>query len=493
MTVALALAGGLAASLLASLRPLLDLRRRQPVDAVFHERGEPGEMISTRATRILFVCGLLLIAVTTLVVSVAPAATIVGGVTLAVATLLVTPVVFTTAGRGMAALSSRSRRFNMVAVAMLEVQSTRTRSLGLVGICALAVYGSVAIGGAHADLLRGLNHHTTENLSTADLWVTTGGNDLTTDGFSRAQHVRAIRRAAGVAGVREYRSTLLDVDDRRLWIVGRPRADSLMIPPSQVLAGRQPQLTERLRSGGWATVSDTWAERQDLRVGERFSLPSPAGDRDFRVAAITTNLGWPPGSVTLNDRDYRRSFRNTDPTALEVDLIPGMSPEAGKRTVRAALAPGSSLRVQTRAEREQQFFDLGRQGLTRLSQISALLLLAAALAVASVLATTTWQRRGRLAALKVQGFDPWQLWRALLVETGFLVVVGCAVGAVVGVYGHYLAGRYLKLATGFPAPFSLGVEQVVLAAALVGGMACVISALPGYLAARTPMRMSMQE
>ena len=132
MTVALALAGGLAASLLASLRPLLDLRRRQPVDAVFHERGEPGEMISTRATRILFACGLLLIAVTTLVVSVAPAATIVGGVTLAVATLLVTPVAFTTAGRGVAALSRRSRRFNMVAVAMLEVQSTRTRSLGLV-------------------------------------------------------------------------------------------------------------------------------------------------------------------------------------------------------------------------------------------------------------------------------------------------------------------------------------------------------------------------
>ncbi len=493
LTVVLALGGGLAASLLASLRPLLDLRRHQPVDAVFHERGEPGEMISTRATRVLFACGLALIAATTLVVSVAPEATIVGGVTLALATLLLTPVAFTAAGRGMAALSRRSRRFNMIAVAMLEVQSTRTRSLGLVAICALAVYGSVAIGGAHADLLRGLNRHTTENFSTADLWITTGGNDLTTDGFSRAQHARTVAGAVGVAAVREYRSTLLDVDDRRLWVVGRPRTDRIMIPPSQVLAGRQPQLTQRLRAGGWATVSDTWAERYGLGVGERFTLPSPAGSQRFRVAAITTNLGWPPGGVTLNERDYRRAFRTADPTALEVDLEPGVTPAQGKRSVRAALGPSVSLHVQTRAERERQFVDLGQQGLTRLSQISALLLLAAALAVASVLAATTWQRRGRLAALKVQGFDPWQLWRALLIETGFLVSVGCAVGAVIGVYGHYLAGRYLKLATGFPAPFSLGIEQVLLVAALVGGMACAISALPGYFAARTPMRVSMQE
>jgi putative ABC transport system permease protein len=493
LTVVLALAGGLGAALLASLRPLLDLRRRQPVDAVFHERGEPGEMISTRATRILFACGLLLVGVTTLVVSLAPAATIVGGVALAVATLLLTPLAFTAAARGVATLSRRSRRLNMVAVAMLEVQSTRTRSLGLVAICALAVYGSVAIGGAHTDLLRGLDRHAVENLSTADLWVTTGGNDLTTDGFSRGHHTQAVARAPGVEAVREYRSTLLDVDDRRLWVVGRPRADRIMIPPSQVLEGRDAQLTGRLRAGGWATVSDTWADRHDLRVGDGFELPTPAGSRRFRVAAITTNLGWPPGSVTLNDGDYLRSFRSADPTALEVDLAPGIDPDRGKRSVRMALGTQSGLYVQTRTEREQQFFELGRQGLTRLSQISALLLLAAGLAVASVLAATTWQRRGRLAALKVQGFDLWQLWRALLIETGFLVLVGCAVGALIGVYGHYFAGRYLKLATGFPAPFSLGIEQVVGVAALVGGMACLISALPGYLAARTPMRMSMQE
>jgi putative ABC transport system permease protein len=493
LTVGVALAGGLVAALLASLRPLMDLRRQLPIDAVFRERGEPGEMITSRAARVLLGCGLLLIAVTTVVVALAPDATVVGGLALALATLLVIPAIFTALGRGVSSLSRRTHHFNMLAVAMMEVQSTRTRSMALAAICALAVYGSVAIGGAHTDLLRGLNHHTVENLSTADLWVTTGGNDLTTDDFARTPRTRAIGAVPGVVAVREYRSTLLDVGDRRLWVVGRPRADRIMIPASQVLHGRLGQVTRRLRSGGWATISDTWAERRRLQVGDAFVLPTPSGPARLRVAAITTNLGWPPGSIVVNDRDYRRAWRTADPTALEIDLAAGVTPEQGKRSVQRALGPVSGLRVQTRAERETQFFELGRQGLIRLSQISVLLLLAAALAVASVLAATIWQRRARLAALKVQGFDHWQLWRALLLETGFLVGVGCAVGAVFGIYGHFLAGRYLKLATGFPAPFSLGVEQVLIVASLVGGIACLISALPGYAAAQTPMRVSMQE
>lgn len=222
-------------------------------------------------------------------------------------------------------------------------------------------------------------------------------------------------------------------------------------------------------------------------------MPTPSGDAQYRIAAITMNMGWIPGAVTINDRDYAIAMGSGDPSAVEVDLAAGVGPEQGRRIVERTLSTGSGLRVQTRHERELQYYDFGRQGVARLSQISILLLVAAALAVACALVAMVLQRRPRLAAMKIQGARRGQLWRALLIETGLLVSVGCAVGAILGLYGHFLAGRYLRLTTGFASPFSLGVEQLLLAMASVAGIAILVSALPGYLAASTPVRASFQE
>jgi putative ABC transport system permease protein len=151
------------------------------------------------------------------------------------------------------------------------------------------------------------------------------------------------------------------------------------------------------------------------------------------------------------------------------------------------------VRVQTQHERIAQYDEFGRQGVARLSQISDLLLVAAALAVACALAAMVWQRRPRIAALKIQGARRGQLWRAILFETGVLVSVGCVVGAVLGIYGHLLAGRFLRETTGFAAPFALGAEQLLIATALVAGVAMVMSAVPGYAAANAPIRAGFQE
>lgn len=177
----------------------------------------------------------------------------------------------------------------------------------------------------------------------------------------------------------------------------------------------------------------------------------------------------------------------------EVDLQPGVGLLEGKRIVQRALGPGSALNVRTAEEWEAQHRDLMRQGLERLTQISTLLLISAALAVASALAATIWQRRPRLASMKIQGFDHWQLWRSLMFETGFILGVGCTIGIVLGIYGHFLASRYLELTTGFPAPFSLGGEYVLVTLGLVAGVAYAVIALPGYVAARTPVRATFQE
>jgi putative ABC transport system permease protein len=491
-TILLALGCGVLATVLASLSPVLDLHPRRATDAVFRDPAGGSEVIGGRTIAALALIGASSTAIITVVVVAAPGATIAGGVALALTTLCVIPGLFAAVARALRWAGERVRSSALIVV-VSELRATTTRSVALAGIAALAVYGSVAIGGARADLLRGLDLNFTEYLHTADVWVTTGGNDLTTNGFRGGDAPAAIAHAPGVASVRSYQGGFLDVGPRRMWIIARPPGDRSIIPASQLLHGSYAEATRLLRAGGWAAISDGFAREHALRVGGAFRLPTAAGEARLGVAAITTNLGWSPGAIILSTSDYSRYWQTSEPSALEVDLRPGVSAGAGRRAVLQAVGRRPGLGAQSFGERQAQYEADARQGLHGLSDIATMLLLAAALAVASALSAAIWQRRLWLASLKIQGYDTHQLWRALLLESVIVLGVGCAVGTGAGVLGHALASRWLRLRTGFPAPFALGIQQVLLTLALLAVISLAVIALPGLTAARAPARASFQE
>jgi putative ABC transport system permease protein len=491
-TVLAALACGLGASLLASFSPVLDLRPNRPIDAVLHKPGEPGQSVSEHTARRASLIGLATITLLTVLVLVDAGLTVLGGVMLALAALCLIPLVFRSVTR---ALRKFGRRYHggMLAVTVIELDATATRAVALAGIAALAVYGSIAVGGARNDLIHGLDQAIAQDSGTAAIWVTTGDSVFNTSSFHANGVAQAIARAPGIASVRVDQGGLLDVGDRRLLIRAHSPDAPAMLQSSQLLHGNFERATELMRAGGWASVSEGFAEEHHLDVDDRFTLPTPSGALSLRVAAITTNLGWSPGAITLSTVDFRRGWQTTDPTALEVSLKPDLTPAAGKRAVQAALGRNSGLSVQTSHEREAQADSTLHQGLRSLGQISTLILLTAALALAAALSTAIHQRRMRLASLKAQGFDRFQLWRGLLLESVVVLAIGCLDGGVLGLYGHALADRYLQLSTGFPAPFGVGWIQVTLALLVVAGISLAVVALPGYSATGVPTRASFQE
>jgi putative ABC transport system permease protein len=197
--------------------------------------------------------------------------------------------------------------------------------------------------------------------------------------------------------------------------------------------------------------------------------------------------------IALSRLDYQRGWMTEEPSAIEISLKPGVSPQAGRRAVQAVLASHPGLQARTAAESTTEADDVLRQGLSSLGQISTLVLIIGALAIAASLSTAIWQRRVRLAAMRIWGFDRMQLWFSLLVESTILLTIGCTVGAAFGLYAHALGTRYLRLNTGFPAPFSVGSVQIVLTILLVGGISLAVVALPGMRAAQVPPTVGFQE
>ena len=266
-------------------------------------------------------------------------------------------------------------------------------------------------------------------------------------------------RSPACRSVRVYQGRLPGRRQRRLWIIAGPPRDDPPIPASQLIegssqaprgccaraAGRRspPASPANATSRVGSVVLAADAVRARRACASRRSRPTSAGRRARSI---------------INAADYRRYWRTSAARG------------AGGRRSRRASASRRQARGRARArrtgrdsacrrlrERAAQYAADSRQGLDALSEISTLLLIAAALAVAAALSAAhlAAPRAARVAE------DPGLRHAASCGGRCCSRARSCSasaasLGALAGVYGHALASRWLRLSTGFPAPFAIG-------------------------------------
>ncbi|MGA2163162.1 MAG: FtsX-like permease family protein [Solirubrobacteraceae bacterium] len=515
--VALAAGGGMAAAIVAVLSPLRDIFSKDPLAAISGPRpltaapadlpreagttaprGRRGALDAARTrlgqASLLPLAGLACLAGATAILLAAPDAALPGMVLLFAALLLELPLAL---GATLALVKRLAGGITspVAHVATMELRAARARALAIAATGAVAVFGSVAIQGAHGDLLAGLEGASRDMNAFTDVWVAPAGsyNLLQTAPFAPTLQGR-LQRLPGVRTVGLYRSGLLDYGERRVLVIAPPRTAVPLVPAGQIVQGNPQQATARLRAGGWVVLSRALAEEHHLRIGEAFTLPSP-DPRTFRVAALSTNLSWEPGAIVMSASDYARAWGSADATAYAITLDPGITPGQDAREIERALGPASrsGLAVETAAQHAAKQSALSREAIAVGTEIAALIPLAAVLAMAAAMGALVWQRRPRLAKLKLEGLARAELWRTILLESLLLVGVGCLTGAIFGLYGQQLADRALADAINFPVVRSVTVLPGLESLALVCATALAILALPGYIAACVPAALALQD
>jgi putative ABC transport system permease protein len=485
---AIAIGGGLLAACVGVLAPL-----RADIFSHLLLVGSP--WVSRRQrTGLSLGAGLLFLAATTAILLLRPQDAVLGIVCLVVSLLLLLPMLISVVVSLFDRLQGQVRgAAPYLAVMELRSHVNRSRSLAIAATGAIAVFGSVAIQGAHANLQHGLDRSSHDLAGVASIWISVSGaqNILATTPIQSIALTK-LQRLKGISAIRPYRAGFLDYGDRRVWVLAAPRDATQPIPPSQLISGDLSSVTARFREGGWAVVSQAIAGERHLRIGQSFWLPSPR-PLALRVAGLSTNAGWPPGAIMLNADDYARAWGSQTATAYNVMLAPHASKEAVRRELLDALGPSTGLAVETAEERERRQRAASRQGLGRLTQIATLVLIAAIFATATAMCAMIWQRRPRVADMKVDGFGRGVLWRALVCETALLLGAGCSIGALFGLYGQLLLSHALASVTGFPVVFSIGALVALLSLAVVTVVAVAIVALPGYMAVRVRPALSIQD
>ncbi len=488
----LAGAGGVLVTCLASALPLADLRRGRPRDAIYIERAPSGDALARRGQRWLFAAAL---ALASTLYAAAPSDALIASVALALATVLAVPIAFAGVLAAARRVSERAPGLATLALALGGVRGTTLRALALAATGAVALFGSVALGGARANLLGGIRGFAHSYAEDAPIWVSELDDNQATQQLAGNGGAAKIARLPGVASVQSFQGAFLTVGVRRVWIIARPPEGAHSVLATQTLGGAAAAriADARLAEGGWIAVSQQIATEHHVRVGGTLTLPTPSGNLPYRVAALTTNLAWSPGVVFMSTKDFARAWGIAAPSALAVRPTRAADTQRVRAEIMRALGPSSGLEVATATMREARIDALTSEGLSQLGLISTLLVLTAIVALAAALASSIHQRRGALAGLRLTGAQPARLRRILLVEGGLMLGAGCLTGALAGVYGQFVIDAYLRHVTGFPVAGAGASARPLEIFALVIAAALAIVAVPAWLASRVAPALALAE
>ena len=491
--VLLAFASGVLATCLASGLPLLDLRRSNALDAVYAEDGMPGSGLNSSTQRWLAGVALGLVVLASALFALVPSAALIVCVLLAVATVLTVPSALAGVLGLASAIARRYEKLMLLTAALTSLRATTMRSLALAATGAVALFGSVALGGSRDDLLRGISDYTSHYVGAADIWLVNPGDNQAINDFTTDHHSASIAQLPGVASVRTFQGSFLNIGDRRIWLIAWPSSTPLGLLEGQLVTGSQPSASERVDHGGWITISAQLAAEHHVKVGDVLNVPSPAGEVPFRVAATTTNFGWTPGAIVMNSREFARSWNTTAPTALGVTITPDANSSTVASEIQYTLGRSTGLEVLSAPAREAKIDASASEGLSQLGDIATLLVIAAILAMIAALGSSIWQARISLAGLRLEGATPRRLRIVLLIESTLMLSAGCLTGAIAGIYGQVVIDGYLKHVTGFPVANIATGQRPLEIFALVLATVLVIAAIPGWMASRVPATFALDE
>jgi putative ABC transport system permease protein len=225
-----------------------------------------------------------------------------------------------------------------------------------------------------------------------------------------------------------------------------------------------------------AIVDAGWAAEHGLKVGERFELLSPAGERmDLRVEGIESSPLFDPldlGPITISTAQYDQAFQNERSYVAVVD-----APGATTAQLERAIGAFPDADVMTK----QAFIDLRSKDIDTLMAIFVVLLALAVIVslfgIVNALVLATFERRRELGMLQAVGMTRRQVRRMVRHESIVTALLGASTGVVAGLGLGAVVTALLS---------EQGITYVVPTGTIV--VLAVVAVLAGILAAIVPAR-----
>jgi putative ABC transport system permease protein len=322
------------------------------------------------------------------------------------------------------------------------------------------------------------------NVVTADLVVRASTGLGPTAVRLPASTQDVITGVAGVAAVVSYRNERIRYGGKDVALVVVDGRSLRGRSGHELIAGDPEAFTTALPEGGACVVSDNFARRFGVGVGDAVTLESPTGALSFPVAAVIVNFISDRGTILIDQSVFVEHWKNDQVDAFHVSIAPGADVARVRNDLRAALASAGPALISTRTE----FVEEVREALDAFQVlITAVVMMALVIALMGVM-TSLWvsavERTRDIGILKALGAGHHQIAGAVVWEALGLVAGSLALGLPLGsLLSWFLRARVSEHYAGFRFPAAYPVDTLLVVLVALPVVAVVGASLPARWAA----------
>lgn len=216
-----------------------------------------------------------------------------------------------------------------------------------------------------------------------------------------------------------YRLVALDLD---------PRGEGAF----DFLSGSPEEAMRAFREGTGVIVSEPYAFRRGLEVGDSVSVRAAGGSRSLEIAGVFYDYGAEEGTVMMDRRLYDRLHDDAGVTSLALFLDEGADPERVVGELLARVPEGRTLTVRTDGALREASLEVFDRTFRVTGVLRLLAFIVAFVGVLSALMALELERAREFGVLRAVGLTPDQVRRLVLTQTGLLGLVAGILAIPVG-------------------------------------------------------------
>lgn len=305
--------------------------------------------------------------------------------------------------------------------------------------------------------------------------------------------VRRLSALRGIAGRSTYRGAELLTDDGLLRVVALdldPRGEQAF----RFLEGRAEAAFAAFRSEGAVLVSEPYAYRNQVSVGDSIRLSTDRGDTPFAVAGVFRDYGSERGVVMMARSTWDRVYDDDRITSLGFFLDEGADIEATVAAMQSAAGAGQAVVVRSNRALRAASLEVFDRTFAITAVLRALAFVVAFIGVLSALMALQLERGRELGVLRANGLTPRQVWTLVTTQTGLL---GLIAGLLAVPTGLLLAVVMIDVVNrrsfGWTLDMQVGGGLLLQAVGLALAGALLAGLYPAWRMARTSPALALRE
>ena len=258
-------------------------------------------------------------------------------------------------------------------------------------------------------------------------------------------------------------------------------------------SGSAADVARRAASGAVA-VSEPFAFRFDVAVGDTLTLPTDRGPRAYPVAGVFFDYGNDLGVVLMDERPFLQSFTDPGYTGTALTAAPGVAPADLVAQAKTLAAGRQQVSVRSNRDLRDASLEVFDQTFVVTGVLRLLAVAVAFVGVLSALMALQLERRRELAMLRAQGMTPREVRRMVMAQTGLM---GLWAGLLAVPLGLALAAVLVFVVNvrsfGWTLAFSVSPAVLLQAVGLALVAALLAGVYPAWRMSTTPPALAMRE